>query len=90
MLSFSSLEKFESEFPSLEKEEQVKKLHALLAPHMLRRVKEDVKLKIPPKSEFIVRVELSRVQKELYRAILTKNYQVPYVLSPETLVASFQ
>lgn len=73
---FPSVETFESEFPSLEKEEQVKKLHALLAPHMLRRVKGDVKLKIPPKSEFIIRVELSRVQKELYRAILTKNYQL--------------
>jgi chromodomain-helicase-DNA-binding protein 4 len=39
----------------------------MLKPHMLRRTKEDVNLNIPEKRELIVRVELSSLQKELYR-----------------------
>ena len=52
---------------------QVSKLHALLAPHLLRRVKRDVLKQLPPKREQIIRVELSPAQKDLYRAILTRN-----------------
>lgn len=52
---------------------QVAKLHALLASHLLRRVKRDVLKQLPPKREQIIRVELSPAQKQLYRAILTRN-----------------
>jgi chromodomain-helicase-DNA-binding protein 4 len=31
---------------------------------------------LPPKKELILRVELTAKQKEYYRAILTKNYEV--------------
>lgn len=31
---------------------------------------------LPPKKELILRVELSNVQKEYYKAILTRNYQI--------------
>lgn len=31
---------------------------------------------LPPKKELILRVELSSMQKEYYKAILTRNYQV--------------
>ncbi len=31
---------------------------------------------LPPKKELILRVELSALQKEYYRAILTRNYQI--------------
>jgi SNF2 family DNA or RNA helicase len=31
---------------------------------------------LPPKKELILRVELTTKQKEYYRAILTKNYEV--------------
>jgi len=41
---------------------QVARLHALLAPHLLRRLKKDVLRKLPPKQEQIVRVELSPLQ----------------------------
>lgn len=53
---------------------QVEKLHELLKPHLLRRMKADVLRQLPPKLEQIVRVELSPVQKDCYRAILTRNY----------------
>ena len=60
---FSDLQGFLDEFADLSKEEQVKKLHDLLGPHLLRRLKADVLKGIPAKSEFIVRVELSPMQK---------------------------
>jgi len=38
----SSLEDFQDEFEDISKEDQVSKLHELLAPHLLRRLKADV------------------------------------------------
>ena len=39
------------------------RLHPLLGPHLLRRLKQDVlRNKLPPKQEQIVRVELSAMQ----------------------------
>ena len=47
----------------------MRQLHELLAPHMLRRVKKDVLAgKIPPKKEFIVRVEMTPTQRKYYKA----------------------
>ena len=60
---FSDLQHFLSEFADISKEEQVKRLHDLLGPHLLRRLKADVLKGMPSKSEFIVRVELSQLQK---------------------------
>ncbi|KAK2853295.1 hypothetical protein FQN49_005216, partial [Arthroderma sp. PD_2] len=45
-----------------------------IQPYMLRRTKSKVESELPPKSEKIIRVELSDVQLELYKNILTKNY----------------
>lgn len=55
---FPSIEDFEREFTDLGKSEQISRLHAMLAPHMLRRLKSDVMKEIPAKSEMIVRVDL--------------------------------
>lgn len=38
--------------------------------------KKDVMKELPPKKELILRVELTGKQKEYYKAILTKNYEV--------------
>lgn len=67
---------FETEFASLNKEEQIAKLHKMLGPHLLRRLKADVMKALPPKSEIIVRVDLTPLQKQFYRAILTRNFEV--------------
>ena len=48
-------------------------LRALLAPRLLRRVKEDVARDIPEKKETVVDVELTTLQKRLYRAIYEKS-----------------
>ncbi|XP_061711978.1 chromodomain-helicase-DNA-binding protein Mi-2 homolog isoform X2 [Cydia pomonella] len=72
---FNELAAFQNEFADVSKEEQVKRLHEMLGPHMLRRLKADVLKNMPTKSEFIVRVELSPMQKKYYKYILTRNYE---------------
>ena len=48
--------------------------HSLL--DVIAGVKKDVMKELPPKRELILRVELSSKQKEYYKAILTRNYQI--------------
>uniref|UniRef100_A0A914HC26 Chromodomain-helicase-DNA-binding protein 4 n=1 Tax=Globodera rostochiensis TaxID=31243 RepID=A0A914HC26_GLORO len=72
---FYDLEDFTREFAEISKEDQIQRLHTLLGPHMLRRLKADVLVGMPSKSELIVRVELSPMQKKYYRHILTKNFE---------------
>ncbi|KOB74563.1 putative Chromodomain helicase-DNA-binding protein Mi-2-like protein [Operophtera brumata] len=72
---FCDLAAFQNEFADVSKEEQVKRLHEMLGPHMLRRLKADVLKNMPTKSEFIVRVELSPMQKKYYKYILTRNFE---------------
>ncbi|KAD7478296.1 hypothetical protein E3N88_01432 [Mikania micrantha] len=74
--SFPSLSAFEDRFNDLSTAEKVDELKKLVAPHMLRRLKKDAMQNIPPKTERIVPVELTSIQAEYYRAMLTKNYQV--------------
>ncbi|XP_013083945.2 chromodomain-helicase-DNA-binding protein 4-like isoform X1 [Biomphalaria glabrata] len=73
--NFSDLQGFLDEFADISKEDQVKKLHDMLGPHLLRRLKADVLKGMPSKSEFIIRVELSPLQKKYYKYILARNYE---------------
>ena len=57
---------FLNEFADIAKEDQVKRLHELLGPHLLRRMKVDVLEGMPTKSEFIVRVDLAPMQKYVF------------------------
>ncbi|XP_037927772.1 chromodomain-helicase-DNA-binding protein 1 isoform X2 [Teleopsis dalmanni] len=50
------------------------KLHQQLEPYILRRVKKDVEKSLPAKVEQILRVEMTSVQKQYYKWILTKNF----------------
>jgi len=50
---FSDLENFTREFAEISKEDQIQKLHSLLGPHMLRRLKADVLTGMPSKSELV-------------------------------------
>ncbi|KAJ8266095.1 hypothetical protein GJAV_G00125810 [Gymnothorax javanicus] len=72
---FNNLEGFLEEFADISKEDQIKKLHDMLGPHMLRRLKADVFKTMPAKTELIVRVELSPMQKKYYKFILTRNFE---------------
>ncbi|CAN4080377.1 unnamed protein product [Withania somnifera] len=62
--SFPSLSSFEEKFNDLTTAEKVEEL------------KKDAMQNIPPKTERMVPVELSSIQAEYYRAMLTKNYQL--------------
>ncbi|CAH8474380.1 unnamed protein product [Schistosoma margrebowiei] len=72
---FNDMQGFLDEFADISKEEQVKKLHDMLGQHLLRRLKADVLQDMPSKGEFIVRVELSPMQKRYYKFILTRNFE---------------
>uniref|UniRef100_A0A673FTP4 Chromodomain-helicase-DNA-binding protein 4-like n=1 Tax=Sinocyclocheilus rhinocerous TaxID=307959 RepID=A0A673FTP4_9TELE len=72
---FNNLEGFLEEFADIAKEDQIKKLHDMLGPHMLRRLKADVFKHMPSKTELILRVELSPMQKKYYKYILTRNFE---------------
>nr|CAB3230448.1 chromodomain-helicase-DNA-binding protein 4 [Phallusia mammillata] len=71
---FTDMNGFLDEFAEIAKEDQVKKLHELLGPHMLRRLKADVLKGLVAKSEFIVRVNLTPMQRKFYRYILARNF----------------
>ena len=68
------------DFSQMEKETQVdkkmtmvKKLHKILKPFMLRRVKADLAIKLPEKIEINVSVPLTQMQLNLYYDILTQT-----------------
>ena len=71
--TFASLSSFMQDFGDLKDLEQVERLQNLLKPYMLRRMKEDVEKSIAPKEETIVEVELTKLQKQYYRAIYDHN-----------------
>merc|ERR1719342_1954568 len=48
-------------------------LHQILTPFLLRRVKTDVDLQIPPKKEVLVYCPMSEKQEEMYRHIVEKT-----------------
>ena len=53
---------------------QVATLHKDIGPHLLRRVVKDVEKSLPPKIERILRVEMSPMQRNIYTAILKRNF----------------
>ena len=54
--------------------EKINDLTNKIQPYILRRTKQKVENDLPPKSEKIIRVELSDVQLDYYKNILTRNY----------------
>lgn len=54
---------------------QVARLHQELRPHLLRRVIKDVEKSLPPKNERILRVDMTPLQKQFYKWILSRNYR---------------
>ncbi|KAF8973574.1 hypothetical protein BDZ97DRAFT_1690769 [Flammula alnicola] len=56
-------------------EDLVKQLHGRLRPYFLRRIKSEV-LELPPKNEVIVPVSMAPLQREVYRSILSHNFNI--------------
>ena len=75
---FSSSEQFDEWFnldvdDTEHKQRIIGQLHKLLRPFMLRRLKVDVEKTLPPKSETILFVGMSAMQKKLYKDILMRD-----------------
>uniref|UniRef100_A0A069DYF2 Chromodomain-helicase-DNA-binding protein 1 n=1 Tax=Panstrongylus megistus TaxID=65343 RepID=A0A069DYF2_9HEMI len=70
---FNNWEEFEKEHDNSANKGYTK-LHRQLEPFILRRVKKDVEKSLPAKVEQILRVEMTSLQKQYYRWILSKNY----------------
>lgn len=56
-----------------EEDSVVSKLHGVLKPFLLRRLKSDVEKRLPPKQETQLYVGLSAMQRQLYTKILLKD-----------------
>lgn len=54
----------------------IERLHAVLRPFLLRRLKSDVEKKLPPKKEVKIYVGLSKMQREWYTRILMKDIDI--------------
>lgn len=55
------------------KHDLVKKIHAVLQPLLLRRVKAEVAEYLPPKREYVLYAPMTKEQTDLYNAILDKK-----------------
>ncbi|KAL0348716.1 UNVERIFIED_CONTAM: putative chromatin-remodeling complex ATPase chain [Sesamum angustifolium] len=76
---FSSAETFDEWFQisgDNDQQEVVQQLHKVLRPFLLRRLKSDVEKGLPPKKETILKVGMSQMQKQYYRALLQKDLEV--------------
>lgn len=76
---FSSAETFDEWFQisgDNDQQEVVQQLHKVLRPFLLRRLKSDVEKGLPPKKETILKVGMSQLQKQFYRALLQKDLEV--------------
>ncbi|KII67222.1 putative global transcription activator SNF2L1 [Thelohanellus kitauei] len=77
---FSNSEEFDSWFDDegvlSEEKKLIKRLHSILQPFLLRRLKSEVEKKLPPKKILKVYVGLTPMQKNYYRQILMKDIGV--------------
>lgn len=71
---FSIDQEIDFDTPNDEAESYIKDLQQKIKPYILRRLKKDVETSLPGKTERILRVELSDLQTDYYKNILTKNY----------------
>ena len=71
---FPSCEDFEMRY-DLRNPESVSQLHQDLKPHLLRRVIKDVERSLPPKNERILRVDMTPLQRQYYKWVLTRNFK---------------
>ncbi|KAL0484733.1 hypothetical protein AKO1_011648 [Acrasis kona] len=63
-----------SDFIKDEKDKLVNKLHSILRPFLLRRLKTDVELNLPNKKEYLIFTPLVDFQSQYYKMILSKDF----------------
>lgn len=76
---FNSADDFDSWFNvsnCLESDQLIQRLHAILKPFLLRRLKNEVEKRLKPKKELKIYVGLSKMQREWYTKILMKDIDI--------------
>uniref|UniRef100_A0A3B4C3U8 SNF2 related chromatin remodeling ATPase 1 n=1 Tax=Pygocentrus nattereri TaxID=42514 RepID=A0A3B4C3U8_PYGNA len=76
---FNSASDFDSWFDTnncLGDQKLVERLHAVLRPFLLRRIKQEVERSLPPKKEVKIYLGLSKMQREWYTRILMKDIDI--------------
>ncbi|XP_073696521.1 probable global transcription activator SNF2L1 [Garra rufa] len=76
---FNSASDFDSWFDTnncLGDQKLVERLHAVLRPFLLRRIKAEVEKSLPPKKEVKIYLGLSKMQREWYTRILMKDIDI--------------
>lgn len=71
--SSSSSSSSNSESMDKQQQEIIEKLHKVLRPFMLRRIKSEVEKGLPPKTETKIFVELTDMQRKWYKNVLEKD-----------------
>ncbi|CAL8087582.1 unnamed protein product [Calicophoron daubneyi] len=73
--TFADFKELSKEWAVMPKEQRIVHLHDQLKHHLLRRMKADVVRDLPKKTEIMVMVDMTILQRRLYKLILTKNYE---------------
>ncbi|KAJ1766082.1 hypothetical protein LPJ54_005272, partial [Coemansia sp. RSA 1824] len=61
---------------SVDTPEQIEQTKNMVRPYILRRTKAELPKLVPPRHELILHVSMTRLQRELYRATLSRNVRV--------------
>ncbi|PPR04302.1 hypothetical protein CVT24_013375 [Panaeolus cyanescens] len=68
-----NLPELQSSLPTDQSQQIISSLHAILKPFLLRRLKADVELNLPPKKEYVLYAPLSKRQRETYDVIVNRG-----------------
>lgn len=71
--TFNSGSEFLERFGDLKEKKDVDELHSILKPYFLRRMKGDVEKDLPSRQEIVIDVEMTVLQKKLYKAVYERN-----------------
>eukprot|EP00466_Bigelowiella_natans_P016680 jgi/Bigna1/40547/e_gw1.44.10.1 len=72
---FNDFDEFEEKYDSIDQGKHIGSLHGVLKPYLLRRVKREVLKSLPQKTERILRVQQTPMQRRFYKIIIAKNYE---------------
>ncbi|KAM3185945.1 hypothetical protein ACTXT7_005343 [Hymenolepis weldensis] len=74
-VKFPNIDELNAQLTSMTPEERVEYLQSALKGHILRRLKHDVVKSLPKKTEVIVPLSLTSLQKRIYKLVLLRDYE---------------
>ena len=70
-----------SEISEVDRKIAFEAFQSILSPHILRRTKDDINLQLPDLDEWIIPLDMTTAQKQMYKGVLLKNFN--YLLQNE-------